>query len=152
MLKETWIFWDEDKYHHYETFTYEYDAKGRRTRGTLSNFGQNIVYLMSYNYDDAGRGDGESWVNKDDSSDSFELTYRYNDAQQLVGGKGVGRIVWDFKYKYDSKGRKIKMHNTYSNGITWEFVYSYDLKTGKCVFGEGKSSGGLRCAITYTYV
>lgn len=151
LLKEEWIFWEGDKYHHYETFTYEYDAQGLKIRGALNNFGRNVAYLITYHYDANGQGNGEDWVNSADPQDTFALTYRYNDARQIVGGKGVGRIIWEINYEYDDKGRKVKMTNTYSNGMAWEFAYSYDVKTGKCVYGQGKSTSGLRCTIAYTY-
>ncbi len=149
-IKEEWAFYLGDEYHHYETFTYEYDGNGRRVRGELNNPTRGIVYVMSYKYDEQGKGTGEEWVNSADDKDVYTITYRYDDDQLRTGGKGVGENSWDFTYEYDEKGRKVRMTNEYSNDNSWVFIYIHD-ENGKCVLGQGTATTGLRCTITYEY-
>ena len=151
LVEEKWIFFEGDQYHHYETFTYDYDEQGRKIRGALNNFARGVTYVMTYHYDAEGRGTGEDWVNSADPKDRYALVYRYDeDHNRIAGGKGAGQTSWEFEYEYDSAGKKIKMTNAYANKNTWEFRFHYD-QNGRCVLGEGQASTGLRCLITYQY-
>ena len=149
--EEEWYFFEGDKYHHSEKFLYEYDKDGNRIRGELRNLGRNISYIMSYEYDENGKGIGEEWVNSDDDKDLYVIAYRYDGNSPLVaGGKGVGLSSWDFTYEYDANGRKTRMVNEYSNGNSWVFNFNYN-EDGKCILGEGTATSGLRCVMTYVY-
>jgi ketosteroid isomerase-like protein len=150
--REIWVFFDpEGHYHHWETFEYKYDEQGRKTWGRLNNPLRNLAYDMAYAYDENGRGTGETWTNAADPTDTYSLTYRYDEGSDLVaGGKGVGANEWDFAYEYDAWGRKIGMKNTYSDGRAWEFSFEYG-ESGKCLYGHGRATNGLTVKITYEY-
>ena len=150
-IEEKWYFFEGDKYHHSEIFSYEYDENDRRIRGELNNQARGVLYIMSYKYDENGKDVGEEWVNSADDKDIYTITYEYDeDGSRVMGGKGVGQNIWESTYEYDENGRKIKMINEYSNGNSWVFTYNYD-ENGKCILGEGSAASGLRCVITYVY-
>lgn len=151
--EEVWIFFENGrKYHHAETFRYEYDQQGKKIKGQLINPFRNLTYDITYLYDDNNKGVGEMWVNSLDSEDVYDLTYNYSNDDRVSGGKGTGKSNWwEFAYNYDRSGKKITMDNKYANGNTWSFEYQYD-SDGKCILGQGKSSSGLSCLITYKHI
>ncbi len=151
IVEEEWVFLMGNECHHYETFTYEYDENGLRVRGKLDNPARGVSYIMSYKYDENGKGTGEEWVNSADEKDIYTITYEYDeDGSRVIGGEAVGGNSWNFAYEYDEKGRKTKMTNKYSNGNSWVFTYRYG-ENGKCILGQGNATSGLRCTITYAY-
>ena len=151
IVEEEWVFLMGNECHHYETFTYEYDENGLRYRGKLDNPARGVSYIMSYKYDENGKGTGEEWVNSADEKDIYTIIYEYDeDGSRVIGGEAVGGNSWKFIYEYDEKGRKTRMTNEYSNGNSWVFTYSHD-ENGKCILGRGNATSGLRCTITYAY-
>ena len=152
LKKEIWIFFGPDgQYHHWETFSYEYDSNWRKTQGRLENYNpaHRVAYIMTYEYDAGGNCAGEKWLNAANPEDAYTLSYRL-DGKRIAGGKGIGATTWEFANDYDVWGRKLRMTNRYSSGNAWTFTYSYD-ETGRCVSGRGLATSGLTCIIIYEY-
>lgn len=150
LLEEEWLLFEGRDFHHRETFSYEYDSSGRKSRGRFENSARGVSYAISYTYDECGRGTGELWVNEAQPADRYTLTYEYDAQGRLSGGEGVGALHWTYRYSYDDSGRQVALRNQYTNGPSWTFLYSYD-DTGRRVLGEGTATSGRSAIITYKY-
>lgn len=151
LVTEEWFFFNPDKsFHHYEIFTYQYDADGRRVRGDFYHSETGISLVLTYLYKN-GIPAGEHWENPYFPMVYWDIAYRYSN-NRIVGGSGIGFYIWDFKYGFDSKGRRTTTSFTSDDPRAPRFTlyHQYDEK-GKCLLATGQEQRGLDIVIVYTY-
>ena len=157
LLQEEWFFFNPDRtFHHFEIFTYQYDADGRRIRGDFFHSETGVSLVLTYEYDSDGRLITEHWEGPeipDVGTLFWDLTYRYNENKtRILGGVGTGFYDWEFVYDHDSEGRRSTTTFSSDDPLAPRFTlyHQYD-DQGQCILATGTEQRGLSIVIVYTY-
>ncbi|MEW6755138.1 MAG: hypothetical protein AB1505_29775, partial [Candidatus Latescibacterota bacterium] len=155
---ELWYFFvaADTTFHHYELFTYEYDAEGRRTRGHFFHGETFIRIELTYQYDAAGKPIGEVWDGpaiEGLGEFDWDIQYTYDNAGgHILGGVGTGFYDWQFVYEFDRQGRRSTTEFLSDSQFAPKFklYHQYDDR-GRALVATGREQRGQNIVIVYDY-
>jgi len=115
------------KYHSVETHEWHYNSLGRLTDVLKIKNGVDSSYA-SFIYDEEENLVEEHWKKKNKELETYY--YYYNKAHQLTDivrfNAKLRKLIPDYQYEYDEKGRVIQMTQLAANGayFKWKYVYN----------------------------
>lgn len=139
-----------------ELHIWEYNAEGKPVKAWRILNGNDSTEIR-FNVDENGNVSDEQVYKRGRGTDP--IFYYYDDQQRLTDivrfNKKANRLLPDFMFEYDEKGRvvqKITTLSTFSLGyLIWRYIYDErDLKTKEALFNKDKQLTG-RIDYIYTF-